>query len=823
MRLLAAVRALLAEQSLAGLSDAARLSALVLAAKSSHQTCRTAIRTRELGRWIGMSESTVAHDVLPRFRTSGSVKYRATTSESGQTTGLECVVMPLWRARRSGDATHPLALSKRELVTLLRLIEALFAPGWGAAATPAGLLAGQQGKGAATDRLALLLLVLQTGSDGRVRMVGGTVPKGRGRAAATVARLLGCSIAGGGKVLARLRAYGVVESSRAQADSGLLGKSRLVVPAVAAAHAKTLAAVPIAAGQRAADGKSGAVGLVNEPEGPSTVSSSLPNGTQEKAAGGGDALGVQRPAAAFGDLGKKRENDALGTPGEREVLCTATPEIAEHPGAAPLHTHHPSADDLCGDDADSGCFSGEAAGASGSRPVRAGAREKAPLQNLAMAAGSQTGERAGGPLRGEKHNLSSPHTEHDSQEASRQVLTAWAAKSGGPPTVWASLPKGLEAVLAPVETVWGRLNRMGARHRVTAAVHAELAQLRGTFGPQSAEKILTKRLRRRAAAQGHVAVSDPAGWLIGRALPRRSACYDARCDDGWRMDTGAECTACQLLHTDRRLLRRQVAAQVTDELATVPPQQRKKAFENRLREQFVLESSLRVLRNERAAVERSAREAAVAECRAQREAAEAARQMLPCAACGRAEAGGLCQVCTHAQATEGLIAEAVDTAVAAWAAPSDPVGQRQAEARAEAKIRAKVEQAMAECRAQGGYRETTSLIGKLTAESAAEKYRRSALALLARSPEAEVEAREAKAAELRRSHLYSSAEAARAAAKEAARAARWRTAQHLLNDRISRVRAQRPAPTAREEPDLYRMAAARVRAVMSRPRKEALV
>ncbi len=129
---------------------------------------------------------------------------------------------------------------------------------------------------------------------------------------------------------------------------------------------------------------------------------------------------------------------------------------------------------------------------------------------------------------------------------------------------------------------------------------------------------------------------------------------------------------------------------------------------------------------------------------------------------------------------------------------------------------------MAECRAQGGYQETTSLMGKLTAESAAEKYRRSALALLTRSPEAEVEAREAKAAELRRSHLCSSAEAARAAAKEAARAARWRTAQHLLNDRTSKVRARRPASTVTEEPDLYRMAAARVRAVMRRSRKEAV-
>ncbi|MGW7201186.1 hypothetical protein [Streptomyces chryseus] len=818
MRLLAAVRALLADQTLDGLPDAARLSVLVLAAKSSHQTCRTTIRTRELGRWIGMSESTVAHDVLPRFRASGSVKYRATTSDSGQTTGLECVVMPMWLARRSGDAAHPLALSKRELVTLLRLVEALFAPGWGAAATPAGLLAGQQGKGAATDRLALLLLVLQTGSDGRVRMVGGTVPKGRGRAAATVARLLGCSIAGGGKVLARLRTYGAVESIRAETRSGLLGKGRLVVPAVLAAHAKRPSMAPTAEGKSAADGKPGTVTLPDEAEKSANVGVSLPNAMQQGSMSGGDVPSIQHPAAAFGDLGKGHETSTLGTSGESEVLCRAAPEIAERPVPTPLHTHHSSVNDLRGQSAQSVRFSGVASGASGSRPVRGRAREDAPPQDLTMAARGQTREREAGPLRGEQHNPSSPCSANDScPEASRQVLASWAATSGGAPTVWASLPKGLEAVLAPVEMVWGRLTRMGARRRVTTAVQAELAQLRGTFGPQSAEKLLTNRLRRRVAAQGHVAISDPAGWLIGRALPRRSACYDARCDEGRRMDTDTACTACQLLHADRRSLRRQVAAQVADQLATLSPQQRKKEFENRLREQFVLESSLQLIRNERAAVERAARDAAIAKCRAEREASDAARRLLPCTVCGRAQAGGLCQICTHARATEVLIAQAVDSAVAAWTEPADP---RQVAARAEAEIRGDIEQAMARCRAQGGFPETTTLIGKLTAESAAEEYHRSALDLLTRSPEADAEASKAKAAELRRSHLFSSEEAAHAAAAEAARAARWRTARRLLDDRTSKVRAQRPAPNV---PDPYRTAAARVRAALRRSRNEVLV
>lgn len=781
-RLLAAVRALLGDTSLLGLSDPARLGAVVIMAKSDHRTCRTVIRARELGRWIGMSESTIGHDVLPAWRASDSVRYRATTARSGQTTGLECVVMPLWRAHHSGDVTHPLALSKRELVTLLRLIEALFAPGWGLEATPAGLLAEHRGKGAATDRLALLMLVLQAGSDGRVRMVGGTVPKGRGRAAATVARLLGCSVAGGGKVLARLRAYDVIHTVRLSTGSGLLGKSRLFIPVVAAAHGQT---------------------------GP------------RRTAGTTESPRVERSDTACGELPSGDRPGALGTTGKTDGTAVVTAVVAERPGAAALHTHHPVRAELSGVSAKSSCFSGEAANGCGNLPKHAGARETAGPRRTRTTQAEHARTPGSGSLREEQPDPSPLDNHPRSQPgASRQILADWITKSGGPPRVWASLPKGLEAVLAPVEPVWGRLERLGARHRVLVAVRAELAQLRGNFGSLAAERLLADRLRRRRVAQ-EVPVRDPAGWLINRALPRRSACYDQRCDDGRRMDTGLECPACQMLRADRRALRQTATARLVAGLPPgMLPQQRKELIETLLRKELTAGAIRRTAQDERTAAERAAREDAAVEQRARHEAAEAARRARPCVVCRRGGAGGLCGVCRNAQAVERAITEAVDTAVVAWAGPDDPAGQREVSARVETKIRGEVKRTIAAGRAQGAVDETASVMGKLMAEQAASEYRKSALTLFAHGSEAEAEAQAAFCAEMRRRHLHACDEDAREAALEAASTARRRTAEYLLTTRVSALRALRPDRPKIEEPDPYVLAVDRVRAQIRRPRTE---
>ncbi|MEW2636376.1 hypothetical protein AB0903_33245 [Streptomyces sp. NPDC048389] len=109
----------------------------------------------------------------------------------GQDDGLKCKVLPQWAAQ--DVVGHPLNLAKKEYATLWRLLEAVMGPGWthrDGRVTPAGLIGTRTGRGAATDRLALLLLVLEARETGRVRQCGGTVDTKRGRAAATVARLL---------------------------------------------------------------------------------------------------------------------------------------------------------------------------------------------------------------------------------------------------------------------------------------------------------------------------------------------------------------------------------------------------------------------------------------------------------------------------------------------------------------------------------------------------------------------------------------------------------------------------------------------------------
>jgi hypothetical protein len=94
--------------------------------------------------------------------------------------------------------------------------------------------------GAATDRLGLLLMTLSTNSRGWLQLCPGSVDTSRGRPAATVARLLGCSPAGGAKVLKRLEDQGLVDVVRQETGSGLNGKSRVRLLAVAEARGRII-------------------------------------------------------------------------------------------------------------------------------------------------------------------------------------------------------------------------------------------------------------------------------------------------------------------------------------------------------------------------------------------------------------------------------------------------------------------------------------------------------------------------------------------------------------------------------------------------------
>lgn len=243
-RLRAAVRALLDDPALRGQSDAVRLAAVVLAAKTNAGTGTAAVTAHGLGRWLGVSESLIDHTVLPALRKSSALRSHPVSDTRGKTSGLRCNLLPLQQAWHDG-ARHPLALRRSELATLLRLSEALFGPGWtcrNGTSIPPGLLAQRRGRGAATDRLAFLLMALDTRRDGRVRMCPGIVDTQRGRPAVTIARMMGCSASGGAKILTRLSAQGVTHIVRLKTRSGLQARSHILLPAIAHASASGPAA-----------------------------------------------------------------------------------------------------------------------------------------------------------------------------------------------------------------------------------------------------------------------------------------------------------------------------------------------------------------------------------------------------------------------------------------------------------------------------------------------------------------------------------------------------------------------------------------------------
>jgi hypothetical protein len=467
-RLRAAVRALLADPDIADLPDAARLAAVVLMAKTRSSDLTVRIRCPELARWLGVSESSVKHGALSALRTSQAVRTRLTSNALGRTTGLECVVMPLWRARR--DRRCPLALTRPELATLLRLVETLFAPGWshGTYRAP-GLLADRRGRGAPTDRLALLLIVLDTRANGWTRLCGGRVAGRRGRPAATVARLLGCSAAGGEHVLHRLTAHGVLDVVRTTGPTGLRGAGRLRVPAVAAATGQRRCVLP---------GRAGADPAIDARGG--------------KAAKTGDerlAASVVRP------------------------LRTGRGDPA---GGAPLHAHHAGVAGVGECVAGSrGCFSGEAVGGEPAVAVRAHPREAGRPYGTDFAEGPALTP----PRRPAARTLPSPRLGN---------RTPARAETGR--TVTRSPVRPVDAVLDAIAPLRDQLAASPGRMRVaTAAVQAVLAVLPApVLARRLQERLAPMSVGGDACGDG--AVRDPLAWLLA-ALPRITQC--SRCGRTW--------------------------------------------------------------------------------------------------------------------------------------------------------------------------------------------------------------------------------------------------------------------------------------------------
>ena len=787
LRLRAAVQALLSDPSIAGLKDAPKLAAVVLYAKSrapkgAKNDSQTSIWVAELGRWLGVGESTVHRNVLAPMRATDGLHTKVVRDAKGHPTGLDCLVMPLWRARKDGGAAHPLALNKAELATLLRLIEALFGPGWapeGKEPTPPGILSGRRGKGAATDRLGLLLMVLNTRASGWLQLCGGSVKAREGRGATTLARLLGCSPAGARKVLARLTEAGVVARQHKATATRMRGRGQVMLLPVARAYGRPLASA----------------GAVQRPE---PEFSARPDG----------ACGDHAPADVAG---------ALGMPGIGSAEQAGKARDQERPDGAELHADHASVVTPVVPPQLSGGFSGEGRGAQGRRPERACVCEDQTADGQAAVAESALPVAEDGPLRGEKPE-ESPVEGRDGQRA------AGAVAGGRPKAVgWekarrqrrVDLPAdlGLRVALGPVAGLWARLSGW-QQGQVEAAARAEMTRLAGMLErPEMAPRLLADRFTDRLEETGGEALVDrPFPWLMRRGLVQRQACSDRRCDDGIRLDTGAECENCGNVVHIRRARRVKIAAQIDRELPGLSAGERRRVLEERLREQVAIEAEGLVRRREQARAEQARREAARAAARerAEREreaaaAADAVRQALPCEDCGQDQAAGLCEACVHRRQTETLVGEA-GLLAAAWSADLTDLGS--------------VAAVVAEVRTAIGNRIATAWQEFLqitdvaaleanpvaaedayafaafqTSQQAVQEYQDNALAMLGRTEEAEAEARRAYKAEQGRpwfQHHPNGADAV-AAATKAADAARNRVAEYLLTTRLEQLRKQQAA------------------------------
>ncbi|MFF8618152.1 hypothetical protein [Streptomyces sp. NPDC015350] len=536
LRLLAAVRALVSDPALKGAGDPARLAAVVLMAKAKVANgFSTRITARELGRWVGLKPSRIAHHVLPQLRERGVLGSNETVSEAGRMTGLECWVIPMYRAQHGEDRRHALALSKVELIVLLKLIEALFAPGWthkDGRVTLAGMIADRTGRGAATDRLGLLLMVLSSNAKGWLQLCSGSVDTERGRPATTVARLLGCSPAAGAKVLSRLQERDALSVDRRETASGLNARSRVRLLPVAQAHG-----IAVREAREAADAVLADLAVTASGDHEAKVAAVTPV-----------VIGVQ------------------GAGGGLEA------DSADRADAAHLHASHASVVTPGGSLSLSGGFSGEGRGGNHGLPDRACVRGD------------------GGPLRGEKPK-ESPSISSEKPGlgpvADGPVRVVDGAGQGRQQRGKVPLPpEDLRAVLAPVDLVWARLARPAARRLVEAAARSELTRVQGFAGRTEAPQVLADRLVRRLDEQLRTGgpITDPVGWLLARGLPQRQQCGDARCDDRMLLDSGQDCPRCEDRQADRRAQRHSVAAAVDAAMPGASEDERRAAADRQLHE-----------------------------------------------------------------------------------------------------------------------------------------------------------------------------------------------------------------------------------------------
>ncbi|MFE3945808.1 hypothetical protein ACFXPV_28715 [Streptomyces sp. NPDC059118] len=774
--LASAVHSLLKDPRLTGRSDLVRLAAVVLLAKAPSGSAVVDMSSRDVGGWLGCSLSHVGHTAVPGLKATDAVLCRPHRSDEGRTEGLRLELLPLREARAAADGRPLAMLTKRELATLLRFCEAVTCPGWspsGKAETPAGFMAHRRGRGAPTDRLAMVLLSLEARTDGRVRMAPGRVPQGFRRADATVARLLNCAIDAAAMVVDRLVAAGHVELEDTQRPGG----GRLRVPAVAAAHARlrrsamgeAVVSVSPMAGTEAATADQGPCSRCTEAENEAeTEASGMALSGEGWAQESLEDVLLTADACAFRDQTTERSMNPQVSEGSKkqpdEAVC------------ADLHTAHPPVVALSECTAgDRKVFSGSAVEGRGRRRGRACAGEDSAGSDSPRPRTGRT-ETGADPLRGDKPE---------------KLPGRSTGTSGARLLRAAAVPQDLAEALAPVAHLWAGITRLSTVTWLVKAVRAELLRLSGVVGPELALRALAARLTRRLDRQGPHAVRELVGWLLHRGLPQRSGCWSFLCDDGYRMDTGDPCESCACLIDDRRSMRRSIAATVDVQLGTASPRLRLAEVERRLREAHRAKAAAdHVLRRERDTQNQDQnqnqdlRRAAAQRRRQELAAAEAAHAAMPCRECGLPDTAGECPVCAFRKRTDELIGQAVDLVVALRVDSLDLRAVAEMTSQVEQDTRTVIERAHAraltsDSPADPGVRahEAQQLAARLLHQRQCQ-----ALQRLAESEPAEEAAERAYQAAWGRTRWHGTAGKRREAAEKAAASARHRVAQELLKE-----------------------------------------
>ncbi|WP_330327882.1 hypothetical protein [Streptomyces pseudovenezuelae] len=149
--------------------------------------------------------------------------------------------------------------------------------------------------------------------------------------------------------------------------------------------------------------------------------------------------------------------------------------------------------------------------------------------------------------------------------------------------------------------------------------------MEGFTGRADAPEVLADRLARRLSDQMRSGgpIKDPVGWLIGRGLPQRQECGDARCDDRMLLDSGQDCPRCEDWRVDRRAQRQKLAAAVDAAMPGATEAERRAVTERQLHETVTARAWAKAREWEQVRV----RQAAAARARAEAAAAGSASEV----------------------------------------------------------------------------------------------------------------------------------------------------------------------------------------------------